>query len=181
MHDGPDRPDRLAGDVKRDEQAFFGCRNDRAQIGVAPFEVSEQQGAVLIEDVSARAKIARGPTSHVRIPHAGDRWPIEPLAAHVRRLAIPRQQAEARRVTLRNIQDRFGERLKYGARGIGQCTHQRHERAVLPFMIRQARRSAMQLLGAENGLQRSAARRDRTLQQRIAFCAVRFGHVRTSL
>ena len=81
--------------------------------------MSEQQGAVLIEDVSARAEIARSPTSRVRIPHAGDSWPIEPLAAHVRRFAILRQQAEASRVTLRNIQDRFSEYLQYVARGIG--------------------------------------------------------------
>ena len=107
MHDRPDGPDRLAGDVKRDQQAFFGCRNYWQQIGVAPFEVSEQQGAILIKHVSAGPEIARRPTSDVRIPRAGDSWPIKPLAANIRRFTISRQQAKAGRITLRNIQDRF--------------------------------------------------------------------------
>ena len=111
--------DRLAGDVKRDQQAFFGRRTDWHQIGVAPFEMSEQQGTILIEHVSAGAEIARGPTSDVGIPHAGDGWPIEPFAVNVRRFAIPRQQAKASGVTLGNIQDRFSQCLKNGARRVG--------------------------------------------------------------
>src|SRR4029077_1123791 len=103
VHDRPDGSDRLAGNVKRDQQAFFGCRIYWQQIGVAQFEMSEQQGTISIKHVSAGAEIARGPTSDVRIPHAGDSWPIEPLAANVRRFAILRQQAKASGVTLRNI------------------------------------------------------------------------------
>ncbi len=102
MHDRPDGSDGFAGDVKRNQQAFFGCRNDWQQIGVTPLEMSEQQGTVLIKHVSAGAEIARGPTSDVRIPHARDSWPIEPFAS-----IVLRQQAKASRVTPGDIQDRF--------------------------------------------------------------------------
>jgi hypothetical protein len=105
--------------VKRDQQAFFGRRNDWQEIGIAPFEMSEQEGTILIQHVSTGAEIAGGTSSLVRIPHAGYSWPVKALAAHVRRLAVLRQQAQAGRVALRNIQDRFSERLKDGAGRIG--------------------------------------------------------------
>ena len=108
MHDSPYGSHRLAVDVKRDQQAFFGCRIDWHQIGITPFEVGEQQCTILIEHVSAGPEITRGSTSDVGIPHAGDGWPIEPLAINVGRFAVPRQQAKASGVTLRNILDRFG-------------------------------------------------------------------------
>jgi hypothetical protein len=60
----PNGPHRLAGDVKRDQQTFFGCRNDWHQIGVAPFEMCEQQRSILIEHVSAGPEIARRATSN---------------------------------------------------------------------------------------------------------------------
>src|SRR5688572_22516474 len=107
VHDCPNGSNSLAGNVKGHEQAFFSCRNYWQQIGVAPFEMSEQQSSILIKYVSARAEIARGPTSDVRIPRARDSRPIESFAANVRRFAIFRQQAKASGVTLRNIQDRF--------------------------------------------------------------------------
>jgi hypothetical protein len=89
--------------MKRNQQAFFGCRDHRPQIGVTPLEMSEQQRTILIKHVSARAEIARGSTSDVRIPQAGDSWPIESFAVRVRPSAISREQAKASGVTLRNI------------------------------------------------------------------------------
>jgi hypothetical protein len=70
--------------------------------------MSEQQGMILIKHVSAGPEIARGPTSDVWIPHAGDSWPIESFAGSVRPFAIPRQQAKTSGLTLGNIEDRFG-------------------------------------------------------------------------
>src|SRR5688572_21925775 len=70
----------------------------------------------LVNHISAWPEIARGPAPSVRTPHSGDSWPIKPLAANIRRFAILREQAKASRVTLRNIQDRFSERLKDGRR-----------------------------------------------------------------
>src|ERR687898_3167095 len=116
MRDRPDGPDGLASDVKRDQQAFFGCRNDWHQIWVTPFEMLEQQSAILIEHVSTGAEVARGPTSHVRIPHPGDSWPIKPFAANVGRFAVPCQQAQASGVALCDDQDCFSQCLKYGGR-----------------------------------------------------------------
>jgi hypothetical protein len=107
VHDRPDRSDCFAGNVKRHQQTFFRCRTDWQQIGVTPLEMFEQERAILIKHVSAWAEIARGSASDVRIPHAGDSWPIEPLAVSVRPFAIPRKQAKASRVTLGGIQDRF--------------------------------------------------------------------------
>src|SRR6185369_9605618 len=95
MHDRPDRSDRFATDVKRDQQAFFGCRNDWQQIGVTPLEMCEQQRAILVEHISAGAETARRATSDVRIPHARDGWPIESFAVSVRLFAVHRQQAKA--------------------------------------------------------------------------------------
>ncbi len=69
--------------------------------------MSEQQRPVLIKHVSARAEIARRPTSDVRIPHAGDSWPIEPLAVSVGPFAIATEQTKASGVTLGDIQNRF--------------------------------------------------------------------------
>src|SRR5215472_1405477 len=102
MHDPPDGSDRFAANVKRDQQAFFGFRNDLQQIGVPSSEMVEEQGTILIKHVAAAAEVARGPTSNVRIPHACDSRPIEPFAVNVRRLAIPRQQAKASGITLSN-------------------------------------------------------------------------------
>ena len=116
MHDSPYGSYRLAGDVKRDQQALFGRRIDWHQIGVTPFEMGEQQCTIVIEHVSARAKIARSSTSDVGIPHSGDSWPVEPFAVNVRRFAISCQQAKASGVTLGNILDRFCQCLKDGAR-----------------------------------------------------------------
>src|SRR5438128_1347586 len=79
-----------------------------------------------------------------------------PLAADVRRFAIPGQQTQASRVTLRNIQDRFSQCLKYGGGRIGQCGHQLYELAVLLFVIRRTRGATMQLLGAQDRLKRSS-------------------------
>ena len=118
VHDSPYGSYRLAVDVKRDQQALFGRRIDWHQIGITPFEVGEQQRTILIEHVSARPEIARGSTSDVGIPHAGDGWPIEPLAINVRRFAIPRQQAQASGVTLRNILDRLRKCPKDGSRRV---------------------------------------------------------------
>src|SRR6476660_813470 len=98
--------------------------------------MSEQQRSISIEHVAAGAEIARRATSDVRAPGARDRWPIKPLAANIRRLAIPGQQAKPSGIALRNLQNRFSEYLKYGARRIGQCTYQLHERAVLAFIRR---------------------------------------------
>src|SRR5690349_22651872 len=119
MHDSPDGSDRFACNVKRDQQAFFGCRNDWQQIGVAPFEVPEEQGTILIEHVAAGAEVAWRPASDVWIPHACDSRPIEPLALKVRRLAIPRQLAKASGVSLGNLQDRVGQSLKNRVRRVG--------------------------------------------------------------
>jgi hypothetical protein len=46
--------------------------------------MGEQEGTILIEHVSARAEVARGPTSDVGIPHSANGWPIEPLALNMR-------------------------------------------------------------------------------------------------
>src|SRR5260370_25544558 len=112
VHNRPDRSDGFAGDVKRDQQAFFGCRNDWHQIGITPFEMSEQQGTILIEHVSAGPEVPRGSPSDMVVPHAGDSWPIEPLAANVRSFSIPPPQAKASRVTLGNIHNPSSHLLK---------------------------------------------------------------------
>src|SRR6185369_470725 len=152
----------------------FGRWYDRQQVRVAPFEMSEQQGTVLIEHVSARAEVARGPASSVRIPLTGDGRPIEPPAAYVRRLAILGQQAEASRVALRNVQDRVREYLKYAVGRIGQRAHQIYQRAVFLFIIRRPRWAVLQLLGAQDRLQRS--RRNGTLERNLSVCFSRVGH-----
>ena len=79
-----------------------------SQVGVTPLEMFKQQRAILIEHVPAGPEIARGPTSDVVIPHSLDSRPIEPVAASVRRFAIPRQEAKASGIALGNIEDRFG-------------------------------------------------------------------------
>src|SRR5579863_231124 len=107
MQDRPDRPDGLASNVKRHEEALLRRRAERRQIGIASLEMSEHQRAIAIEHVSAGAEIARGPTPDVWTPHPGDSRPIEPLPADVRRFAIHRQQAKASRVTLSNFKDCF--------------------------------------------------------------------------
>src|SRR5260370_36069249 len=114
--------------------------------------MSEQQGTILIEHVSAGPEVARGSPSDMGVPHAGDSWTIEPFAATVRSYSIRRHQAKASRVTLGNIQNRFSQRLKNGARRIGQRADQRHERAILLFIIGRARRAAAHLLRAEDRL-----------------------------
>jgi hypothetical protein len=48
MHDRPDGSDRPASDVERDQEAFFSRWIDWYQIGVASFEMSEQEGTILI-------------------------------------------------------------------------------------------------------------------------------------
>src|SRR5258708_36889228 len=114
--------------------------------------MSEQQGTILIEHVSAGPEIPRGSPSDMGVPHAGDSWPIEPFTANVRSFSIPRQQAKASRVTLGNIQNRFSQRLENGARRIGQRPQQRHDRAVLLFVIRRTRWAALPLIHAEDRL-----------------------------
>src|SRR4029434_10963282 len=88
--DGPDRADRGPRDVKGHQQALFSRRGHGLEIGVPPFEVPEQQRAVAIEYVAAGTEIARGPAADVRVPRAGDRWPVEGLAA-----IVGRQQTDA--------------------------------------------------------------------------------------
>src|SRR5262252_2917607 len=100
VHDPPNGSDRLTGDVKRDQEAFFGCRTDWHQIRITALEMSEEQSTFLIKHVSAGAKIARGPATDVGIPHAANGWPIEPHAVNMRRFAIPRQQAKASGIAL---------------------------------------------------------------------------------
>ncbi len=78
VDDRPDRADRFALDVKRNQQALFDRRRHRQEIGVAPLGVPEQQGAVAIEHVAARAEVARRASADVRRPHAGDGRPVEP-------------------------------------------------------------------------------------------------------
>jgi hypothetical protein len=77
--------------------------------------MSEQQGTILIKHVSTGAEVPRSSTPDVRIPHAGDSWPIESFAANVRFLAISCQQAKASGVTLGDIQNRISQRLKNAA------------------------------------------------------------------
>ena len=93
MRDRPDRADRFPLDIKRNQQALFDRRRHRQEIGVAPLEVPEQQRTVAIEHVAARAEVTRRASADVRLPHAGDRRPVEPLS-------IFRQQADAGRVAL---------------------------------------------------------------------------------
>jgi hypothetical protein len=75
----------------------------------------EQQSTILIKHVSARAEVPWGTASDMGIPRARDSGPIEPIAANVRFLAIPRQQAKASGVTLGDIQNRIRQPLKNGA------------------------------------------------------------------
>jgi hypothetical protein len=115
VHDRPDRSDCCAGDVKRNQQAFFGCWKDWHQIGITPFEMCEQEGTILVEHISTRAEVPRGTASDMGIPHAGDGGPIKPFAANVRFLAISRQQAKAGGVTLGDVQNGFSQPLKNAA------------------------------------------------------------------
>src|SRR5579863_10148528 len=122
--------------------------------------MGEKEGTILIEHVSARAEVTRGPTSDVGIPNSANGWPIKPLAVNMRCFAVFRQQAKASRVTLGNILDRFSQCLKDGTRRVSQRAHQFHERAVLLFVIGWTRGAAMQLLRAQDRLQRSRASRN---------------------
>ena len=97
-----------------DQQALFRGRHDLPQTEVTPLEMSEQQGTVLIKHVSARTKIARGLTSDMWVPHAGNSRPTESFPA-----VNLRQQTEASGVRLRDIQDCLRKCLKNGPWRIG--------------------------------------------------------------
>ena len=153
MRDRPDRADRFPLDIERNQQALFDRRRHRQKIGVAPLEVPEQQGTVAIEHVAARAEVARRASADVRLPHAGDRRPVEPFS-------IFRHEADPGRVGLEHLQDRVGQCLKNGARRIGQRLCQRYQRTALPLIVRRTRWPAVQLLGVENRFQRRQHRRD---------------------
>src|SRR5262245_42143123 len=117
--------------------------------------MSKQEGAILIQHISARAEIARGPSSNVWIPHSANGWPVEPLAVNVRACAVFGQEAEAGGVALRNLLDRCRKGLKDRTRRVSQRAHEFHERAVLPFVIWRTRRATLQLLRAEDRLKGS--------------------------
>ena len=80
MGDCPEGADRFAFHVKRNQQALLARRRHGYEVGVTPFEAFEQQWAVAIEHIAARAEIARRTAADVRSPHAGDGGPVKSLA-----------------------------------------------------------------------------------------------------
>jgi hypothetical protein len=65
MSKRPDRTESFSLDVKRNQQTLI---NWRWEIGVPSFEVPEQQGAIAIKHVAAKAEIARCASADVGFP-----------------------------------------------------------------------------------------------------------------
>ena len=150
MGDRPDRTGCFPFQVKRNQQALFGRRRCRQKIAVTSFGVLEQLWGVTIEHVAARAKIARRSATEVRLPRAGDGRPEEALFVFA-------QQTDACRVGLEDVHYLLGQRLKNGARRVGQRLSQSHQRAVFRLVIRRTGRTLLQFLGAQDRFQRNKA------------------------
>ena len=148
--DRPEGADGFACYVKRNQQTLFDVRCRRQQIGVAPFDVPEQQRRVAVEHVAAGAEIARRAPADVRFPCAGDGGPEKALF-------VSCQQTEPRRTGLEDLQNRLDQRLQDRAGRVGKRLRQRHQCAVFRRVIRRPRRSPMQFLGIQDRFQGRAA------------------------
>src|SRR5437016_14440777 len=73
----PNRTSRFPLDIKWDQQALFDRRCQRHEVIVAPLDVAEHERGVAIEHITAGTEVAARPSAYRRLPHTGDRGPVE--------------------------------------------------------------------------------------------------------
>src|SRR6185437_1360777 len=146
MRYDPNRADRPALDVERNQQALLRQRKRLRQIGIAPLPMRKQQWHVSIKHVATRTEAARRASAQMRRPLPCDRRPVEALA-------ILRQQAQARRAGLQKLQGCLRERLQDCLRRIGQGLHERHQGLDFGFVVGWTARALGELLDVQNRLE----------------------------